>query len=809
VYLRRSARTWQTVLDLFLRAGEGLAAAHRAGIVHRDFKPDNVLVALDGDTVQRVVVTDFGVARSIVMPRRDSGPALDAPTRDDPNLTAPGAAIGTPAYMAPEQLAGEEVDARADVFAFAAATWEGLYGRRAFAGRTVGEIRAALDAGPPHPPDRSAVPSWISRALVRALARDPAARWPTLDALLAALDPRRRRQTTRRAIAIAGGLALCAGGVVVGRAFAGPEGPRCERDDATWTPARSVAFRSALAADPSRATVLAALVDARMHAWHETSAATCRADREPAQPLPIASCLDARRLELTGFVDDVLGGVPALHAERLAETIGDPAACAQPTPSLLEARVPADPMLRRLVTVVRLRAIDGELARERGDLPAALAAANAADGVASSLWPPLHAETLYLRGATELKGGAPDRARAILRDAAALAERTRHDAIAVQAWLQLALAATDDNDTKRALEYTDYAEAALDRIARPPELETLFRYTHGVALAQAHDSAGAERELRRAAELATTAAPRYAALATQGLAYFYNQEGRQADSVAAYRDALARSGALPPIDEVIERDQLAMQLAGLGKVADARAEAERALAVADRALAPTQVERSSAHAALAQVDELAGELPAALDEVRAAEAFVERADERSGRFGELLWLEGSILIDMRRFDEADAKMARACDVTAFSTGDDSLRVASCLTDRAISLSARGRYGDALALFDRARPIVLRTVGEGHPVASTLLLERGKALLALGRRAEARGELEKARGALAELPGGVDQLADAELALARALWPDDRARSSALADDAIARLEAPGVEHHDRLDAAKAWRSAHR
>ncbi len=135
-------RPWRRVVELFLRAGRGLAAAHRAGLVHRDFKPENVLVGRD----EQVRVTDFGVAR-MTDAAGDAGAATGGDARVAPSLTRSGALLGTPAYMAPEQMDGAGSDARADLFSFCVALWEALYGARPFRGATVEELRAAIAVG--------------------------------------------------------------------------------------------------------------------------------------------------------------------------------------------------------------------------------------------------------------------------------------------------------------------------------------------------------------------------------------------------------------------------------------------------------------------------------------------------------------------------------------------------------------------------------------------------------------------------------------------------------------------------------------
>ncbi|MCE9579131.1 MAG: protein kinase [Deltaproteobacteria bacterium] len=180
-------RPWREVLDLYLRAGRGLLAAHDAGLVHRDFKPDNVLVGDDG----RVRVTDFGLVAAI-----DASP--EATERRDLELsiklTQTGAVMGTPRYMAPEQHLGESVDPRADQFAFCVALYEALYGHAPFPGPTYPELRRQVLAGEIAPaPARTEVPRHVHAALMRGLCRDRDARWPSMRALLAALTDAPRR----------------------------------------------------------------------------------------------------------------------------------------------------------------------------------------------------------------------------------------------------------------------------------------------------------------------------------------------------------------------------------------------------------------------------------------------------------------------------------------------------------------------------------------------------------------------------------------------------------------------------------------
>ncbi len=208
-WLRAEPRDWRTITRTFIAAGRGLAAAHGAGIVHRDFKPENVLVARDGS----VRVTDFGVARVTALAAGE--PEIAKPLTDDvesldSSLTVSGALLGTPVYMAPEQLMGEAVDARADIFSFCAALYEALYRQRPFIYRNMGELRAAVCRGQRRPPPSgTGVPEAMWRIVERGLAVAPDARFPSMAALLEALEAEladRPRPPSRRALLAIGAL---------------------------------------------------------------------------------------------------------------------------------------------------------------------------------------------------------------------------------------------------------------------------------------------------------------------------------------------------------------------------------------------------------------------------------------------------------------------------------------------------------------------------------------------------------------------------------------------------------------------------
>jgi serine/threonine protein kinase/Tol biopolymer transport system component len=177
------------VLDAFVRAGRGLAAAHRAGIVHSDFKPENVLVGRDG----RVRVADFGLARLAAQ----TSSALE-PSRDGLWVTRSSSPAGTPLYMAPEQLSREPLGPAVDQFAFCVALYRAIAGQHPFAGADPAAWLAEMNDGRVRRWPRGCAPGWLQRLVERGLRRDPRARFESMDALLEALDRGRGRAALLR-----------------------------------------------------------------------------------------------------------------------------------------------------------------------------------------------------------------------------------------------------------------------------------------------------------------------------------------------------------------------------------------------------------------------------------------------------------------------------------------------------------------------------------------------------------------------------------------------------------------------------------
>ncbi|MBZ5713794.1 serine/threonine-protein kinase [Nannocystis pusilla] len=221
-YCDAAPRGWREVLPLLIQAGRGLAAAHRGGVIHRDIKPDNILVGDDG----RVRVVDFSVAR----PQGSSGETLLGKfhlTDTETNVL-----VGTPAYMAPEQLRASPACPRSDQFAFCVTAYECLFGERPFAGPTLRTLIDNVLAGPPTqpPPFSQQIPRALYQCIARGLALDADDRWPDMDTLLAHLEAILVRGQRRSSLVLAASLGAAAA-LTLGAAAAHYTGSSCSHPE--------------------------------------------------------------------------------------------------------------------------------------------------------------------------------------------------------------------------------------------------------------------------------------------------------------------------------------------------------------------------------------------------------------------------------------------------------------------------------------------------------------------------------------------------------------------------------------------------
>jgi serine/threonine protein kinase len=359
-----------------IAAGRGLAAAHEAGVVHRDFKPHNVLRSRGG----RVLVTDFGLARGILaegesaalaaevvrldievtpfdetalpvsrpVAKPASIPGADTPRRNDPVLDSPmtqtGALIGTPAYMAPEQYQGALPDPRTDQFAFCVTAWQALTGERPFRGGTLEEMRKSVGSGVAHV--EAKFPRGVRAALARGLDPDAAKRWPSMDDLLDALE-RTTKTPARRRLMWTYGLAaaIVMVGLVLRFATGGSDSAKtgCDDPERQFAEAWSPELRNALAKKTEETNVarIADQLDRYGERWVESYAKACRA-RPAKQTRQRLACLEGLR-DHTAAITTVMTDVDAhvLDAFEPRDAMPPVASCETASP-LAPPRVPKD-----------------------------------------------------------------------------------------------------------------------------------------------------------------------------------------------------------------------------------------------------------------------------------------------------------------------------------------------------------------------------------------------------------------------------------------------------------------------------------
>jgi hypothetical protein len=449
-------RTWREVVRVIVAAGRGLAAAHAAGIIHRDIKPDNIVLATSG----AVKLVDFGLARDLGDRTGESGehPPVDdlelaagsidtgrdtsssGSMRALASITRVGNVVGTPAYMPPEaRRRNPSADERSDQFSLCATLYEALFHQKPFAVSPSGMLRRAEQptraddpssdtrtlAAPP--PRDSNVPAWLQRVVSRGLAVEPSRRYPSVEALLAELD--RDPARTRRRIAAGAGALVAVAGIAT---FATSQmmareqatGPACETGDArlaeVWTPARRATMKQAVSGAPWAASAVDAFgarVERYGAAWTAMYQDACLATRvrlvQSAEALDLRmACLD-RRLESLAALVTLLDKPSPEVLRRAADAVASlpPVSdCADVRALRQVVRRPTDP-----ATVTRLAAVDRSISRLQalyaiGDVTAAIELADhvIADATATGYPPPL-AQALYWRGrAIADRGGGAD-----------------------------------------------------------------------------------------------------------------------------------------------------------------------------------------------------------------------------------------------------------------------------------------------------------------------------------------------------------------------------------------------------------------
>lgn len=614
----RALRSWREVLDVYLQAARGLLAAHDKGVIHRDFKPDNLLI----DDAGRAYVTDFGLARSptgwVGQPTGVQGAVSQA------SLTISGAIVGTPAYLAPEQFRGEPAGTEADVFSFCVALYEALWGQRPFVASTIEGIQAAIEEQRfAELPRGVTVPRWLDRAVRSGLAFDPERR-PSLSVLA------RRLESSRPRIAILGGAGVLSAAAAVLWIQMGttmPAVPACEDvpDRSLFEPslAATQAFASSLSSEAAArlAHTLSSYADDWLAAWHRVCSVPVTDDAAAKIVDARVRCLNLRRRALDVHLQRLVEG--NIELNTTLRRLPGPRFCERPDFDVVFELVDEDNQARDAELWSRLARLQdrqqaGELAGTRAEL-ADVVEEIRATGSASLL-----AEALYVEGSGFLFSGDADPARTKLLEAAQAAMSSGSDLIALMSWNGLAYIAIELlPDHERADEYVGNAHAALERLGSSPlaaEQRVAVLFHEGLLRLRQRRFDDAEDVLQRGLEAARSDDPRLVDrfVALQGQLY-------------AERGDLER--ALETSREVLE-----LRLAQLGAEHPAVAFAHQGVA-----------------ANLAEM----GDYAAALDAFRQARAvYAASSGEASPTVREMLRMEALMLTRLSRFDQAEEALAR-------------------------------------------------------------------------------------------------------------------------------------------------------
>jgi eukaryotic-like serine/threonine-protein kinase len=818
-WLAAARRTWSEIRAVFVAAGRGLEAAHRAGLVHRDFKPDNVMIGDDG----RVAVTDLGLARAIAP---DPEVVVDGAALVE---TVIGGVVGTPAYMAPEQLRGEVATAASDQFGYCVALYEAVRGERPFRGATIAELHASI-AGSPFassvamPRD---LPAQLARVLQRGLAVDPAGRYPSMTALLADLAPTPRRRWGRALLACAAA-ATVFGGISIARTDGAATEAPCEDGPSeiatVWNLERRLvidaAFRrtGAVYADAAARTVAEA-GDRYAGAWAAGYAEACRATRVTgAQPEGVLDlrmrCLRSRRRDLAALVtllaradrEIVASGAQAMFALRSIDDCADLDALASPVPP------PSDP-----ATAARLDALEVQLGevtasrtagKYRDALPLAVAVARDAAALG---YAPFEGRALLALAEVQRQVGDWAAAVATFERAGAAADRGHDDVSRGHALIgRVRGVSLAMNRTADAKPLEDEVAAIVAR-AGDRRLSATHAFLRGkLRLMDGSLDEAVAHLVRALREYEALDGPdAFSTLtALSELGGLHGRLGHFDEADRLLRRALASTEKLlgpdhPQVAIVVEF--LATTQYVRDRPGEARALFQRVLTIRAQALGRDHAETGESHRRLGLTYASLAQYEPALEHLREAHAIAERHPESPQRLALTLVGLGQVYTESEVTPEAALALAGRA-LAIYRSIDDRRNIPDVLRMIAINEHRLHRDAEALAHLHESIAGWESFLGKEHVSVASSLQVLGELLIDLKRYPEAIVALERAARIRARSPV---RLAETQLALGKALWLAGRDRARARELVQAARTFYVGDRVHPReLARADAWLAAH-
>jgi len=792
-WLHAQERPWPEIVRVFLDAGAGLAAAHRAGLIHRDFKPSNVLVDEEG----RARVLDFGLARiaGALPSTMDGAGGPDAggdDVEEEPTsnvlaeaLTRTGHLVGTPPYMAPEQHRGGELDERTDQFSFFVSLYEALFGTRPY---LVRDLKAQALEGKPAPLRTGSkgadVPQRVRQVVLRGLSVDPAARFKSMGeaqaALRAAGQSRTRRLVTAGAAASAL-LLLGVGAAVVarGRYSCGREGSAIAGD---WNPSHGAAIRAAFLATQAPYAASAAdhvtkRLDDYAGEWRGAAVDACAAARAAGKAGNELwgrrkDCLARLRMQVGSLVD-VLEHADRAAVERSVQaTYGLERVSSCASPGAFQAfRAPSEAGAYELrERAAKVRALLGAGQVKEGLALAEPLARDAARGESRASL----AEALELLGGLRKAQGDAKGAEDALFRAITAAQSAGDELGAARVMAQLAFLVGKGERAAEGRRWVELALAVAERDGPAPELE-----------AQALDAKAwidyDERKIDdaiatagRAVELREKALPAdHPDVARAYLTWgtMLNGAGHPARAEEAYRKALpVLQRALGP-----EHPQIASALHGIGTMCkhqgryrEALEWLQKAYAMRSRVLGPENPEVAATLNDIGTAEMGLGRYRDALEHEMKALVIVERS--LGVDHANVAITLNNVAAARARLGEgaaAEALMHRAMEIAVKHYGPEHDLVSTCWLNLGLAQQAEGQLPLAVESLQKSADLLERKLGRDHPMMFVPLQALGGAQLRAGRASEAMSTLRRALDVV-ESEAGAAKLAEARLDLAKAM-----------------------------------------
>ncbi len=836
----RVRRTWAELREVFVAAGRGLAAAHGADLVHRDFKPDNVLIGRDG----RVRVTDFGLARWGQAPRGEAdlratdelrissstGLVVDRPEPSPVvSLTETGSLVGTPAYMAPEQYEQRPADAASDQFAFCVALFEAIYGERPFAGRTVAELASnVLEGRLSGAAHEVVVPRAVRQALRRGLSRRSSDRFASMDELLALLEQRPGRRVRGWVLAAAPVVVLGGVGLWAYAQADVSRSPFCRTERglaAVWQLERREAIAAAFLATGvayASDTIERALpaVDEYVAEWERLRARSCEPEavilEGPGGAALRERCLDRRRVALEALLEGFEGATP----ETVARAVGSVAAlpelapCGDPEALMAELPPQVAPEQRDAVERMRSELARGEGLLAGGRYTEALALARRLDAEAEALGHrPLQAETRHLLGRLYDLTGSAEQADAALEEAGLLAAASRHRRVLARALVdQVYVLGVTMARMDEAGKVARRARAELEAAGMLATGESALLLNEGSVAYRRGDYEAAAECFRRALALRDRDRdPLRWADAAFNLATLTLMTGHEHEAVVQLRELTAvYEQALGPMHpEVAEGyHNLGSAYLGAGMVSEALVALERAEDVRRHVLGVEHPQYAASLGALGNALAAAG---------RAEEGL--RHTERSLEILEHLGTDpvstathrldvADMLAGLGRLDESEQQATLALESLRAQLGPDHPHMMTA--HRVLAKVAAARKDVPMARHHTERMLELSRalVGEDDPEHDEVVFDAAGFLADAGAHQEAIADLRALVERPAEGPPSLG-VCLGRLQLAELLWdvePVQPEQARALAEQAASDLRAQGLV--PQAEQAERWLREH-